>query len=216
MVNGETYHIFTRSIADYVIFNDARDFERMIEMIAYYQIADPPTSFSAFSRLEYVKRMGFDNAFQSITIDQEEIVQIIAYCFMPTHIHLILKQLKNDGISVFMGNILNSYSRYFNTRHQRKGPLWESRFHNVLIKTDEQLLHLTRYLHLNPVSASLCDDPKDWPYSSYHEYLGLKREFPICQFNELLDIQPQKYQQFVLERARYQRELSKIKKLLLE
>ncbi len=135
---------------------------------------------------------------------------------MPTHIHLILKQLKQNGISKMLGDTLNSYSRYFNTRHQRKGPLWESRFHNVLIKTDEQLLHLTRYLHLNPVSASLCDNPKDWPYSSYHEYLRLKREFPICQFDELLDIQPEKYQQFVQERAGYQRVLSKIKELLLE
>ncbi len=80
LVNGETYHIFSRSIADYVIFNDAQDFERMVEMIGYYQIADPPTSFSAFIRLEYVKRIGFYNAFQSIANDQGEIVQIIAYC----------------------------------------------------------------------------------------------------------------------------------------
>ena len=70
-----------------------------------------------------------------------------------------------------MGDILNSYSRYFNTKQKRKGPLWEGRFENVLIKTDEQLLHLTRYIHLNPVTAYLVDQAKDWQASSYNEYL---------------------------------------------
>jgi putative transposase len=79
---------------------------------------------------------------------------------MPTHIHLVLRQLKDGGISKFMSNILNSYSRYFNIKHNRKGPLWEGRFRKVLVGSDEQLLHLTRYVHLNPVTACLVDKPK--------------------------------------------------------
>ncbi len=78
---------------------------------------------------------------------------------MPTHIHLILKQLKEDGISAYMSKILNSYTCYFNRRTKRKGPLWESRFKRVEVTSDEQLLHLTRYIHLNPVTAHIVEEP---------------------------------------------------------
>ena len=61
-------------------------------------------------------------------------VEIIAYCIMPTHFHLVVKQLKEDGISFFIQQILNSYSRYFNIKTKRKGPLWEGRFQNVIIE----------------------------------------------------------------------------------
>ncbi|MCM8795996.1 MAG: transposase [Candidatus Omnitrophica bacterium] len=144
-------------------------------------------------------------------------VEIIAYCIMPTHLHLILKQLKNNGISVFMGNILNSYSRYFNLKHKRKGPLWEGRFKNILVKNDEQLLHLTRYIHLNPVTASLVSNPEDWNASSYREYLQqVQAVEKICKYDDILEIDPVSYKKFVEDRISYQRDLAKIKNLIFE
>jgi len=136
---------------------------------------------------------------------------------MPTHFHLILKQLKKGGISTFIGNVLNSYSRYFNTKHKRGGPLWEGKFKNVSVETDEQLLHLTRYIHLNPTSAGLVKKPEEWPYSSYLEYLGkIKKINRICSYEDLIDISPLSYKNFVESRILYQRELAKIKHLILE
>ena len=70
-----------------------------------------------------------------------------------------------------MRRLLNSYTRYFNEKIKRKGPLWEGRFKKVLVNSDEQLLHLTRYVHLNPVSAGIVEKPEDWPCSSYREYI---------------------------------------------
>lgn len=215
LTDGRIYHIFSRSIAEFKIFNSDNDFRRMLHLLAFFQVKEPPTSFSVYIRLEKVQREGFEKCFALIAKDQEKCVQIIAYCLMPTHIHLILKQLTPSGISIFMSNVLNSYTRYFNTKHHRKGPLWESKFQNVLVDTDEQLLHLTRYIHLNPTSASLVKKPQDWKFSSYKEYLN-DTNYPICQFEDLLEIQPKEYKKFVQDRIAYQRELAIIKKQLID
>jgi len=183
----------------------------------YYQVKNMAHRFSWFLELDKIKKDGFSKHFISISQGKEKLVQIIAYCLMPTHVHLVLKQLEENGISIFMGNILNSYSRYFNTKHKRKGPLWEGRFKNVLVDNDEQLLHLTRYIHLNPATAYLVDKPEDWTMSSYKEYLlEANKDNRICEYDDILDINTPSYKTFVEDRVSYQRELVSIKKLLLE
>src|SRR3989337_457051 len=163
LTNNHVYHIFTRSIANFKVFNTPEDFLRMIELIQFFSLDKPPSKFSNFLKLDEVQENGFQVPFDKIASDQEKIVSIIAYCLMPTHIHLVLKQLKNGGITKFMARILNGYSKYFNTKHKRTGPLWSGRFKSVMVSHDEQLLHLTRYIHLNPTSADLVKDPSDWP-----------------------------------------------------
>jgi len=213
--DGEIYHIFSRSIANFKIFNNDDDYVRMLYLIKYFQINNPPTKFSYFIELKQVQQFGFFNYFDSIAKDQANIVQIVAYCLMPTHLHLILKQLSSAGISEFMGNALNGYSRYFNTKYKRKGPLWESKFQNVKVENDEQLIHLTRYLHSNPMTAHLVERPQDWQYSSYKEYID-EVDHPFCQYDDLLTIRPKDYRKFVMDRKSYQRELAFIKKQLID
>jgi putative transposase len=136
---------------------------------------------------------------------------------MPTHIHLILLQLKEQGISRFINLALKSYSKYFNTKYKRKGPLWEGRFKNVLVETNEQFLHLTRYLHLNPTTAFLDSKPEKWSFSSYREYLGLtKGDNKICNYSKYLDMDSSTYKEFVEDQIDYQRKLKTIKNLILE
>lgn len=217
LVVGKVYHIYNKSIADFKIFNKDSEFLKMRNTIRYYQMENMPLAFFHFVEMGKVKKEGFNEHFISVSQGKEKLAQIIAYCIMPTHLHLILKQLKQNGISIFMGNVLNSYSRYFNTRHKRKGPLWEGKFKNILVKTDEQLLHLTRYIHLNPVTAYLVDKPEDWTMSSYKEYLlEINEDDRICKYDDILDIKPSSYKEFVEDRISYQRELAKIKDLLLE
>jgi len=116
-----------------------------------------------------------------------------------------------------MNDILNSYTRYFNVKTRRKGPLWESRFKSVLVDTDEQLIHLTRYIHLNPVTAYLINKPQEWKFSSYGEYLGkVGKEDIVCRYEDLLSIQPDSYKEFVDDRISYQRSLATIKYLMLD
>ncbi len=214
LVEGEVYHIFNKSIAGFKIFNNDSEFSRMLETIRYYQKERPAIKFSKFLKLAQNSK-GLHN--KNTIASGEKLVEIIAFCLMPTHLHLLLKQLKENGISIFISNILNSYTRYFNTKHNRKGPLWEGKFKNVLVVTDEQLLHLSRYIHLNPVTAYLVDRPEEWSASSYGEYLSRVNENEkICKYDALLQIESSTYREFVLDRGLYQRDLAAIKDLLFE
>lgn len=214
LFNQGIFHIISRSIAGYQIFNKDKDFLRMTMAMRFYQIQEPPAKFSTFLGLKTTKKYGFDEYFQEITKNNQKTVKIIAFCLMPNHIHFILQQLKDNGISVYMNKILNSYSRYFNILHKRKGPLWESRFKHILVDKDEQLLHLTRYIHLNPATARLVKKPKNWAYSSYREYLNRQNGYKLIDFNGLLDIEPKIYQKFINDRKDYQQKLAIIKKAI--
>ena len=210
LVTGEVYHTFSRSIARFKIFNHDADFSRIMEVVRYYQNEKPLVSFS-----NSIKTMKIysGNDFS----EKEKLVAVIAFCIMPTHLHLVLKQLKDNGISKFMSNVLNSYTRYFNIKHKRKGPLWEGRFKSVFVKKDEQLLHLTRYVHLNPVTEFLVKNPEEWPASSYKEYItGINNMYPICNYINILEINPSSYKKFVEDGIAYQRDLAKIKRLICE
>jgi putative transposase len=114
-----------------------------------------------------------------------------------------------------MDRILGSHTRYFNIANDRKGPLWEGKFKNVMVDKDEYLYHLTRYIHLNPVTAHLVEKPEDWIATSYNEYIS-KDKKGICSFEDVLDITPNLYRDFVEERIEFQRNLAKIKRFMMD
>lgn len=206
-----------KSIADYEIFNGEKDYQRMLHLIRFFSLQEPPAKFSYFLEHDpYILTNGIEARIAELSQYGQQ-VQIIAYCIMPTHFHVVLKQLTDGGVSEFLRKSLNGYARYFNIKYQRKGTLWMSRFKNVLVENDEQLLHLTRYVHLNPVTAGLVKKAQDWFYSSYREYIDRKNApWPISKFEDLINIQPEEYQQFVQDHAAYQRELAIIKKQALD
>ncbi|MFH1094256.1 MAG: transposase [Candidatus Omnitrophota bacterium] len=206
VVSGRMYHVFTKSIAGFIVFNNDAEYDRMIYALNYYKIMGIGYCYS-----DYIKHVYKTDLLK----DKDQTVDIIAYCLMPTHLHFILKQNVDKGISLFMRKVLNSYSKYFNCKIKRKGPLWESRFKNVKIENDEQLMHLTRYVHLNPVTANLVKKPNFWKYSSYNEYLNKTKE-KICNYGEVLDIDPGEYKEFVGSQIDHQKELAHIKHLILK
>lgn len=211
LVKDQVYHVLSRSIAKYIIFNDQEDYARFMEILNLYRYKNFDYKYSVFARLDYTRQAAIVKRIQE-TVPE---INIIAYCLMPTHFHLILKQVGDIEISAYISKVLNSYSRYFNIRHNRKGPLWEGRFKSVLVSTDEQLLHLTRYIHLNPVSAGLVNKPEKWLFSSYNEYLETS-QLDICNFKDLIEVPPSEYKKFVEDRADFQKKLSLIKKSLNE
>lgn len=212
MVNGHVYHVISRSIAKFEVFNDTQDYDRIVELMDFYQFTDFIFKYSNFLRLTVGAQA---KLIQNIKKTSSSLVQIIVYCVMPTHVHIVLKQLKKNGISKYMARVLNGYTRYFNIKHHRKGPLWDGRFRSILVSADEQLLHLTRYIHLNPVSAGIVATPNLWLYSSFNEYIG-KSTNSRCNYESIIEFNPAKYRKFVLDRASYQKELSKIKRIILE
>ncbi len=212
ITTGEVHHVFSKSIAGFKIFRNDREYERMKKLLKFYKTENPSLKFSAF--LELKNKNDFQ---QKRFSNNDNLVKIIAYCFMPTHFHLVLKQIKDNGISIFMRRILNSYAKYFNIKTERKGPLWESRFKNIAIGKDEILLHATRYIHLNPVTAYLVAHPKDWAFSSYREFLKqVEGDEKICNFSGLMGIKPKSYRKFVNSNIDYQRKWAYVKKYFLE
>jgi REP element-mobilizing transposase RayT len=99
--------------------------------------------------------------------------EVHAYCLMPNHYHFILK-LTSDEISTAMQRLAISYAKSYNLVYRQKGHLFQGPFQRILITDLNYLLHLSRYIHLNPVKAQLVRKPEEWEYSSYHEYIGLR------------------------------------------
>ena len=95
LVIGEIYHIFSKSIADFKIFNSNGNILRMKYMLKYYQVEDMPYRFSRFMEPKDIQKQGFIEYFNFVSKEKEKIIKVIAYCVMPTHIHLILKQLNS-------------------------------------------------------------------------------------------------------------------------
>lgn len=139
---------------------------------------------------------------------------------MPNHFHLLVRQVMNNGISQFVGNATNSYTRYFNTKRRRTGPIFEGKFKSVRIETEKQLLHVSRYIHLNPYTGYVVktlDDLESYQYSSFSEYITpssldlFERDAILSSFRSA-----NAYKKFVFDQADYQRTLNRIRHLTLE
>lgn len=183
----------------------------------YYQIKSPPLKLSRFLTLP-IEEMKLQEG--KLNTGEKKLVAIIAFCFMPNHFHFLLKQLVKGGISRFMSNFQNSFTRYFNTRRERVGPVFLGQFKAVRVENEEQLLHVSRYIHLNPYSSSLVGSIKaleGYPWSSLGEYL-CPQEGGTCEKAVVLGAFKSKgeYREFVFDQADYQRKLEAIKHLLFE
>lgn len=207
---GGVFHVFTKSIAGYKIFNTDEEYQRMLTTIEYYQYGRMPLRLSHFLNSDYAQ----DPDLRFSDMGESKLVKVIVYCLMPTHIHLVLEQLAENGISSFMATVLNSYTRFFNGKHRRKGPLWQGRFKFVFVETEEQLLHLTRYVHLNPTTSQLTSAPIEWRFSSYKEYIEASKR-KVCDFVDYINIPAEEYKDFVNNYVDYQRDLALIKHLTL-
>lgn len=99
-------------------------------------------------------------------------IELLAYCLMPNHFHLFVKQKTKEGLKPFMKALATNYSMYFNQKYNRVGPLFQGTYKAVLITTEPYYLHITRCIHRNPIKLISKDKLlKSYPYSSYPYYL---------------------------------------------
>ena len=94
------------------------------------------------------------------------------HCLLGTHYHLLVETPLGD-LAAGMQRLNWFYARFFNGHHGRVGHVFQDRYHSVLVQTEPHLRELVRYISLNPVRAGICDDPADWPWSSYAALVGL-------------------------------------------
>lgn len=217
LVVGEIYHVFNRSIARQLIFKNQKDHQRIIDVINFYRFNKLPLRYSHYSRLSKDHKSQFDEDF---LINSKPILNIIAYCIMPNHFHFLLQPVIKNGISDFMRNVQNSYSKYYNTKYERTGSLFQSMFKAVRIETNEQLLHVCRYIHLNPVTAYLLEIDRlvEYPWSSFRNYLLDSQNESFVSPELVLDQFKSReiYKKFVFDQEDYQRKLDGIRHLVLE
>lgn len=215
MAIGEIYHVFNKSVGNEKMFPSLRHLNQILNSIDFYRYQQA-LKYSKFKQLTLEKRkLHFSNMKNSVPL-----VEIYAFAFMPNHYHLLLKQLQDNGIKIFISNLQNSFAKYFNTKHERNGSLFQNPFKSRWIETTDDFMHISRYIHLNPVTAFMVEisDLKNYPFTSYQFYYQNKgAEFVNTEF--LLDIfggSKRKYAEFINDRVDYQRQLAKIKTLILE
>ena len=112
----------------------------------------------------------------------EKTAEVVAYCLMPNHYHFLV-YLRQDNLSEKMAFLSLSYTKAINKRFKRCGALFQGPFQSIHIDQEEYLLNLSRYIHLNPVKAGLVQKAQEWEFSSYQEYIGLRRG-TLAQFDE--------------------------------
>ena len=127
-------------------------------------------------------------------------VELVAFCIMPNHFHLIIKELEEGGIATYMQRVLTAYSKYYNTKYEKSGHVFQGPYQAVHVGDNRQLLHLSAYIHRNPREISKWFNKEDqYQWSSYRDYIGENRWGDLL----LLDIvlgqfkNKKKYHEFV-------------------
>src|SRR3989338_8470630 len=205
-INGGIYHIFNRTINKQQIFSSPPYCEKFLEIVKYYRSTKAIVSFSSLKKfnLEFQKEL-----YKKIQIKKYFNIEILVYSLMPTHYHFLLQQKKSNGISIFMADVLNSFTRFHNIKNDKLGPLFLPRFKSKKVTTDEQTKHVSRYIHLNYLSAGFAKNFAkliDYPWSSLSEYLSDKKGLCNKKFiMQLFDSNTARYRKFVEDNADYQR-----------
>ncbi|MBU2539601.1 transposase [Patescibacteria group bacterium] len=236
LINNEIYHVVIRAVGDTVVFKNERDFYRGIFSI--YEFNNSNSVEIWLRRQQRKKEKLLESSGQTLgrhtsqCLDKrEKTVEVFAFSFMSNHLHLLLKQLKDNGITQFMKKVGGGYAKYFNDKYSRKGHLF-SRFQVVHIKTDEQLKNVFTYIHTNRISiiepgwkeAGIKNPEKviefleNDKWHSYPDYLG-KKNFPSVTEREfLLDIMngAEGCREFINNWIKYKKELKDLGDIISE
>ena len=195
LATNKIYHIILRGVGDIKIFKDESDYYRAIFSIYEFNTTTPIEI-----RLQREKRQTIKKHGGQSSDTRDHLVDILAFCFMPNHIHLLIKQLKDNGITQFMKKVGTGYATYFNKKYSRRGHLFQNRFQAVRIKDDNQLKIVFAYIHSNPISLiesewkenGIIDLNKvikfleNYKWSSYLDYIGGKA-FPSITNRDLVN-----------------------------
>lgn len=233
-VNDEIYHVVLRRIDDNLIFKDTNDYYRGIFSIYEFNTTKSITIRDRRKARAKIKTLLKETSRgpSSVVDERDQLVEIFTFCFMPNHIHLLLKQLKDEGITKFMRKLGTGYGGYFNRKYSRKGYVFQNRFSAVRIKNNNQLKIVFVYIHTNPISLiepqwkeKGIKNPKktmkfleNYKWSSYPDYIS-KTNFPsVTERNFILRIMKQERgcKEFVEYWVRYKGEIREFAELALE
>ncbi len=172
----EHYHVFNRGAHKERLFRDESDWARFLFLILYCQGDVPLPVTRRHATLEGVKN-GFKvpKQFEQKMIASRT-VDLVAFCIMSNHFHLIVRERVEGGIGRYMKRVLGGYTGYFNEKYRTSGHLFEGRYKDVHVKDNDQLLYLSAYIHRNPREIEMWKGLEPaYPYSSFQDYVAQNR-----------------------------------------
>ena len=146
------YHIYNRGVEKRIIFEDDQDYNVFLSYIK-----------------EYLSPQGVTLRYRGLEGKYYNEVTLLAFCLMPNHFHLLIKQIDKNSIKKFTQSLFTRYSMYFNKKYNRVGKLFQSAYKATNVINTEHLLYISKYIHLNP---SKCTKDLSKSHSSYSDYLG--------------------------------------------
>lgn len=200
IIPDEYYHIYNRGNNKQPIFRDEKDWARFLFLIIYFQ--SRLTFYNLGRQVAHFVRHSVFNILHEVVeeIIKNRSVELINFTLMPNHFHLIIRGLKEKGISQYMQRVLNAYTKYFNTKYKTSGHLFQGPFQIVHIENDNQLLYLSAYLHRNPREIKEWLDKEHlFPYSSYQDCVNKNRWGALLKTDIITKQFPsrEKYKSFV-------------------
>lgn len=174
--SGEYYHIYNRGTDKRIIYSDHDDYKRFLILLYLCNSILPVKIKEQFPQgVALGELRDFDRG--------ETLVDIGAYCLMPNHFHILIKEKNEGGITKFIGKLATGYSMYFNNKYERTGKLFEGVFKATHANADEYLKYLFSYIHLNPIKII---DPK-WKEDGITDHIKTKKYLNNYQYSSYLD-----------------------------
>jgi putative transposase len=165
------YHAYNRGVEKRKIFLDEQDYKVFLNYLKEY-LSPPPKPEERILKSFGLKGRTFKGIPRQVN-NYHGKIELLAYCLMPNHFHLLIKQGNDKNVlKEFMQSLLTRYSMYFNKKYERIGSLFQGKYKAIIVMDEIYILHLSRYIHLNPYeyTKNLVE-----AYSSYGEYLGLRK-----------------------------------------
>lgn len=177
----QVYHIFNRGIRKQPIFKSKNDWSRFLFLLLNFQsstyevdhIARAASYFGQHSILTIKPKV-------AAQIIKTQDVKLIAFCLQPNHFHLLVQEITEGGIAKYMQRIGNSHTKYFNTKYEESGHLFQNRYQSVLVNDNDQLLYTSAYIHKHTPQI-------DFSWSSYQDYIRKNRWPGLLDPNLILD-----------------------------
>jgi putative transposase len=223
----EIYHVLNRGVDKRKIFLEDIDYLRFIHDLYEFNDEDPaPHPRYRQIQSEDVRRPQINTKKK-----RKRIVDLLAFCLMPNHYHLLLVPKKPEYLPLFMKKLNGGYAKYFNEKYQRTGTLFERRFKRILIKREEHFIHIPYYIHCNPLdleypewrnreiknSQEAIKFLEKYRWSSHLDYLGIKNFPSVTQREFLLNVfGGEKGYKEAIENWLKSFDLAEIKKWILE
>lgn len=219
-INQGYYHIYNRGVEKRKIFIDEQDYKVFLYYLKLY-LLPKEINFEEIKQKKDLSVEAQDRKIAELFLMRNfyDKIQLLCYALMPNHFHLLIRQNDKKDMEIFMQSLITKFVKYFNKRYKRVGPLFQSRYKGKLIEQEEYFLHLSRYIHRNPLEILPKNEKLlEYQWSSYPAYVKgyrqdwLRKENILSYFTKASGLGFSSYQGFV---EGYQEELED-KKILYQ